>query len=216
MKALALLLSLALGACVATVEQREPVSPPLPVAMPADGSIYQQATAIALFEDTKARRVGDVLTILLVEKTDAQKQASTSVKKDSSTAIANPMLFGRALSAGGVGVGGFELGSQQDFSGSGGSTQSNKLQGSVSVQVLQVLANGNLVVRGQKSIELNQGSELVSVEGIVRPADIGPSNTVTSDRIADAHIRYAGKGAVADASVMGWLSRFFISALWPF
>lgn len=209
------LLALAMAGCASA-----PVAPPAPVILPAeapaDGSIYRSGAGLVLFEDVKARHVGDVLTILLTESTDAQKKASTNVKKDSSTTIANPTLFGRPLSVGGAPVGAFGLNSENAFSGGGGSTQSNKLQGSVSVQVVQVLANGNLVVRGDKNLTLNQGSETVSIEGIVRPADILPGNTVTSDRVAQARIIYGGKGAVADSNGMGWLSRFFISRLWPF
>src|SRR3546814_469821 len=106
--------------------------------------------------------------------------------------------------------------SDLSFAGGGASTQSNTLSGSVTVIVTRVLPNGNLVVRGEKQVSLNQGAERVALEGIVRPIDIAANNSVTSDRIANARISYAGNGAVADANAMGWLARFFNSVLFPF
>src|SRR5690606_34511665 len=101
------------------------------------------------------------------------------------------------------------------FSGTGSSAQSNQLSGSVTVTVVQRLANGNLVVRGDKLIRLNQSDEIVQIMGIVRAADIGPDNTISSSRVADVRIAYGGRGAVAKSNVMGWLSRFFQSPLFP-
>ncbi|MGH8445036.1 MAG: flagellar basal body L-ring protein FlgH [Solimonas sp.] len=187
------------------------------VALPSsDGSIYSSSGGLALFEDQKAHRVGDLLTVQLVEKTDAQKKANTSTAKKTSDSIANPTLFGRPLSVNGTGVLGFDLGSDQAFAGGGASTQSNTLSGSVTVIVTRVLPNGNLVVRGEKQLALNQGSEKVALEGIVRPVDIATNNTISSDRVANARISYAGSGSVADANAMGWLARFFNSVLFPF
>ncbi|WP_245586265.1 flagellar basal body L-ring protein FlgH [Solimonas soli] len=186
------------------------------VAPSGDGSIYAAGAGLALFEDQKAHRVGDLLTVLLVEKTNAEKKANTSTAKKTSDDIVNPTLFGRPLSVKGTGVLGFDLGSDQSFTGSGASTQSNALSGSVTVFVTRVLPNGNLVVRGEKQLALNQGSERVALEGIVRPVDIATNNTVSSDRVAAAKISYAGSGAVADANAMGWLARFFNSVLFPF
>ncbi len=183
---------------------------------PVDGSIYSSAQNMALFEDRKARQVGDILTVLLVEKTDAKKSAAANASKETSMGMEGPTMFGRPVTAGGTEVLNFDIGSEQSFSGTGGATQSNALSGSVTVLVTRVLPNGNLVVRGEKQIELNQGSETVSLEGIVRAADIGADNTVRSDRVANARIHYGGQGAVADASAAGWLARFFLSALWPF
>jgi flagellar L-ring protein precursor FlgH len=219
MRTALMLLCLSLGACAAAPSREDPIVPPeaAAIAPPAsDGSIYSAGGGIALFEDSKARRVGDLLTVVLVEKTQAEKKANTSTAKKTSDDIANPTLFGRPLSVNGTGVLGFDLGSDQSFSGGGASTQSNTLSGSVTVIVMRVLPNGNLVVRGEKQLSLNQGSERVALEGIVRPIDIAANNSVTSDRVANAKIRYAGNGAVADANAMGWLARFFNSVLFPF
>ncbi|TJY63315.1 flagellar basal body L-ring protein FlgH [Sinimarinibacterium sp. CAU 1509] len=181
----------------------------------ADGSIYRADNNIVLFEDRKARQVGDILTILLVEKTDASKSANTSTSKGTSIGINPPTIAGRPVTVGGTEVLNFDVGTEQSFEGSGDSNQSNALSGSLSAMVTRVMPNGNLVISGQKQIALNQGSETVSVEGIVRPADIQPGNTVTSDRIANAKIKYGGKGVVDGANSMGLVARFF-NAFFPF
>ncbi|MBL4709532.1 MAG: flagellar basal body L-ring protein FlgH, partial [Flavobacteriales bacterium] len=111
---------------------------------------------------------------------------------------------------------GFDIDSENEFEGEGKSNQSNKLSGSISVTVSAVLPNGNLLVQGEKWIQINQGSEFIRLKGIVRPADISANNTVQSTQIADAKISYGGKGALADANVSGWMVRFFMSPLWPF
>jgi len=102
------------------------------------------------------------------------------------------------------------------FDGEGASTQSNSLAGSLTVTVTDVQANGNLVVQGDKTLKLNQGEEYVHIAGVVRTADIATDNTVTSDKIADAHISYSGKGVTDSSNRMGWLARFFNSAYAPF
>lgn len=222
--ALALGLSalLALGACASRGDARrdDPYALPdaaavAPVAA-SDGAIYAPGQGLSLFEDQKARRVGDVLTVLLVESTSAQKKANTATARESSVSMPGPTLFGRPVTVGGVPILESELGAESAFTGGGSSSQSNALSGSLGVLVIRVLPNGNLVVRGEKQLTLNQGSETVFVEGLVRPQDIRADNSLTSDRIANARIRYAGKGAMADANAAGWLTRFFNSAIFPF
>ena len=105
---------------------------------------------------------------------------------------------------------------KRKFGGSGDSTQSNQLAGTVTVTVVQDLGNGNLLVRGNKQLRLNQGDELVQIQGIVRVNDIGPDNRITSDRVGDAQIVYGGRGTLARSNAMGWLGRFFNSALFPY
>lgn len=194
-------------------------APAAPVAMPPSanntGSIYMAGHARPWFEDIKARQVGDLLTVILDEQTDASKQASTDIKKDNSTDIAAARLLGKDVTIGGnpLSAG---LDSASDFSGESDSSQSNNLQGSITVTVAQVLPNGNLVIQGEKWIAINQGDEYVRLRGIVRPVDINPTNTVLSTQIANAQITYKGKGAAADSNAIGWLARFFISPLWPY
>jgi flagellar L-ring protein precursor FlgH len=126
------------------------------------------------------------------------------------------VVAGKTYPASAIGQPLIGLTSESDFSGEGDAAQGNKLTGEVTVTVVQVLSNGNLVVRGEKRIGINQGNEYVRIAGIVRPEDIDPLNIVSSNKVGDATFQYVGEGQVADAAVMGWLSRFFISALWPF
>ena len=177
---------------------------------PAAGTIGSPNTGMALFEDAKARSVGDLLTIQLVESTSAQKTAKTDTAKADNDTLGNIGVFGKTIHTNSA------VSSSRAFAGSGDSSQSNSLTGSITVAVAQRLPNGNLLVRGEKQIQINQGSEFVRLEGVIRPADIGTDNTVTSDRVANARISYTGKGQVADANTQGWLTRFFNSQWFPF
>jgi len=219
---LLLLLAIVLAGCAAgpIPEGKMPtpkaITPTTVAASASEGSLYTPNRGLSLFEDTKARVAGDLLTVLLVEKTQAKKNAETSTSKDSSASIENPLLFGRPLSVNGTPVGDFSLKGSRGFEGKGDSSQSNQLSGSLTVTVVERLPNGNLVVEGEKYVDLNQGSERVRLSGVVRAMDIKPDNTITSDRVADARIEYVGRGALADANAQGWLSRFFNSPWFPF
>jgi len=181
-----------------------------------NGSIYQAGYEVSLFEDIRARRIGDILVINLVEKTDAKKEADTDIKKDSSTNIAAPTVLGMLdPSLKGLNLNS-SLNSTNDFAGETESTQKNSLSGSITVSVIDVLPNGYLRIRGEKRVRLNQGNEYIRVSGLIRPTDINPDNSVESTKIADATIMYTGEGALADANKIGWLARFFISAVFPF
>lgn len=186
------------------------------------GAIYRTGSGTALFEDVRPRRVGDMITVLLAERTDAAQSSSTSTSKDNAIGISNPTLFGAPF---GFGIGGLgdqrrnlenDLSSSRSFSGEGGSEQRNELSGSITATVIEVLPNGYLRVRGEKRIAINKGREYIRVTGVVRPVDIQADNTVLSTQIANAEIDYGGSGLLADASEPGWLSRFFNSAWWPF
>lgn len=192
-----------------------PVAKPAAAPQPGDGggSIYGQRSGkgIRLFQDNKASDVGDLLTIVLVESTTATTQAKTAITKKSGVDIGAPTIAGHSVPDLSASIKG-----GRDFAGNGDSAQSNKLAGQLTVQVVQDLGNGNLLVRGDKQLRLNQGDELVQIQGIVRRADIGPDNRVTSDRVGDARIVYGGRGTMARSNAMGWLGRFFNSALFPF
>lgn len=179
------------------------------------GSIYQAGYSKTWFEDITARQVGDLLTVILDEQTDASKQASTGITKDNSTSISAPTILGKDVTLNGNPLS-TSLESANDFSGKADSSQSNKLQGSITVTVSRVLPNGNLMVQGEKWIAINQGDEYVRLSGIVRPVDITPNNTVLSTQVGNAQITYRGKGAPAEANAIGWLSRFFNTPIWPF
>lgn len=182
----------------------------------ANGSIYQANRDVALFENAVAGRVGDILTIHLVESTSASKKSSTNTKKATNASLGVTNIFGRAPSIHGVNPTTVGLGDSTDFTGEGNSAQSNSLSGDVTVTVAKRYSNGNLLVQGQKWLTLNQGQEYVRIQGIVRQADIQPDNTVPSTKVANATISYAGKGALADSNTKGWLARFFDSPLTPF
>jgi flagellar L-ring protein precursor FlgH len=188
----------------------QPETPPV-----ADGSIYHDAQNMELFADPRAHRVGDILTVVLQEATQASKKATTSTSKTDKTAIGSPTILGQSLSIGGKAAG-ITTNGDRSFAGDGSSSQSNQLTGEITVTVAQRLSNGNLMVRGEKWLTINQGQELVRISGIVRPQDIGQDNIVPSTRVADARIGYTGRGSLADANTQGWLSRFFNSKWMPF
>jgi flagellar L-ring protein precursor FlgH len=186
------------------------------------GAIYQAGRGSSLFEDVRARRVGDVITVVLQESTNAAQSASTSTSKDSSVNLANPTLFGNPFSFGSSLLGDSrrnlqtDIGGSRSFSGEGGSQQSNRLTGNITATVVEVLPNGYLRIRGEKLISINKGDEYIRLTGVVRPVDIQADNSVLSTMVANAEIAYGGNGVLADASEMGWLSRFFNSKWWPF
>jgi flagellar L-ring protein precursor FlgH len=186
----------------------------LPAAVP--GTIYASGGSFDLFMDLRARSVGDILTIMLVERTNASKESSTSTAKGSSVETSLPTFAGRDITAGGAALFSNELSSDSSFGGQSDSSQSNRLDGSITVTVAERLPNGNLLVRGEKLITINQGEEFIRLQGIIRPVDIGPANTVSSTKVADAMITYSGKGTLADSNRPGWMSRFFNSPWFPF
>jgi len=214
---------LALSGCAAVVGDVRPfapmAAPPAAIVAPAapasEGSIYA-GRSLRLFEDNKARDVGDLVTIVLVENTSARAQANTSVSKESSIDMAAPTIAGVPITYKGNPILEASATGSRDFKGAGNSTQSNRLNGSVTATVVQNLGNGNLLVRGEKQVRLNQGDELIQVQGIVRTADIGPDNRISSDRVGDAQIVYGGRGTLARSNAMGWLGRFFNSAVYPY
>ncbi|AWH37129.1 flagellar basal body L-ring protein FlgH [Stenotrophomonas sp. ZAC14D1_NAIMI4_6] len=211
-----------LGGCVIAGDVRpypaiapiQPIMPPQ--AAPTAGAIYAAGPTLQLYSDRRARDVGDLLTITLLENTTATTSANTATNKESNLSIGTPSIFGAPVTLGGKDVLSATASGKRDFTGKGNSAQSNRLQGSVTVTVVQRLPNGNLVVQGQKNLRLNQGDELVQVQGIVRPGDIAPDNSIPSSRVAEARIVYGGRGPVAQSNAMGWLSRFFNSGLTPF
>jgi len=219
--ALCAALCMALGACSMLPGKDHKSDTVVPRVLPpptprTDGAIYQAGQEMALFSDLKARRVGDVLTIVLNESTAASKSATTKTTKSSAVTDTGPTLFGRSITTKGVPVLDTTLSGATNFDGEGSSSQGNSLIGSLTVTVVEVQANGNLVVQGDKALRLNQGDETIHVSGVVRPADVSTNNTVTSDRVADAHISYSGKGVIANSNRMGWLTRFFNSVFSPF
>lgn len=190
----------------------EPASRPLV----SNGSLFAQNYSNSLYSDNKARHEGDIITVVLKERTQASKNAKTETKKDSSTSI-EPMigLGGQAVSVAGN-VLQFGADSASNYKGDAKADQSNSLVGNISVNVLQVLHNGNLVIRGEKWLTLNTGKEYIRLTGVIRSQDVDVNNTVESTKIANARIEYSGTGAHHGGQSPGWLSRFFNGPLWPF
>ncbi len=183
---------------------------------PLAGAIYAQGTEVSLWNNVTARNVGDTLTVTLAESTEAEKNATTSTNKATDAALTGPTILGRPITMNGTPILEGSIGNSSTFAGTGAATQSNKLDGYITVTVAKRLSNGNLVVLGQKWIAINSGREFVRLQGVVRPSDIAPDNTVVSWRVADAYISYGGQGTVANAAKPGWLYRFFNSPKTPF
>jgi len=223
----ALLMSTGCATLQPPADNYSPAMPPAYVDQtPENGSIYHASRDVRLFEDVKARHVGDVITVILSESTSASKSASTTADKNQDTSIASPTIFGATPTFNVPGLipldsnrnNTLEMGlsAERAFEGEADSSQSNSLSGAITVTIADVLPNGNLVVRGEKWLTLNQGEEFIRISGIVRPQDINPNNTILSTQIGDARIAYSGKGFMHDANSMGWLARFFNSDIWPF
>ncbi len=189
-----------------TAARIAPMPAPLGAPEPANGAIFQASDGYAaLHEGWRARRVGDPLTIVLVERTAASKSSSSNLKSGGGFGLTPPTtgplnLFNTTdASASG----------NRNFAGTGTADQANSLSGEISVTVAQVYPNGTMLVQGQKRVTLNRGDEFIQIKGIVRTADVDRDNRVPSTRVADAQIAYTGKGDVARAGRQGWLSRFF-------
>ena len=187
------------------------------------GSIYNVATAKMLFQDKKALRVGDIITVVLKENTSATKNADTELSKDTGLTTGIPTVLGVNPNLAATSLLGsqaldmtVDLSSQNAFKAETDSKQSNLLQGTISVTVQRVFANGNLMIKGEKWISLNQGNEFIRVSGLIRPEDIDKDNQVESNKVANARIYYGGTGPLAEVNEEGWLSRFFNSGWWPF
>lgn len=213
-----LALALAMTGCAQQpLVHRDPAYAP-PVVMPEtrsesnQGAIYNPDSRFGLFENVTAYQVGDLLTVLLQEQTSAKKNASTNTSKDSSLSMGVPTLFGASAPYAELEA---NANANRVFEGQGDANQSNSLQGELAVVVTQVLPNGNMVVKGEKLLTLNQGTEFVRLSGIIRPNDITPENTIVSGKVANASITYSGGGAIHDSNQMGWLQRFFNSPIWP-
>ncbi|ABM05255.1 flagellar L-ring protein [Psychromonas ingrahamii 37] len=215
-----LLLSLFISACTVRSEFVPPApndaafAPPLlDYSQPKtrNGSLFKPTQSFSLFTDIRAYDVGDILMVYLNEETSSKKAAGTEFGKSSSAEISAPTFGSSVLDNYSASVAG-----ERDFSGSASSSQGNKLSGSITVTVYEVLPNGVLHIRGEKWITLNQGDEFIRLTGNVRVEDINSDNAIGSQRIADARITYSGKGALADSNAAGWLMQFFTSPWMPF
>jgi flagellar L-ring protein precursor FlgH len=213
--AAAIALMASLAGCMsapAPIESFAPVPPVQPQLAPATaGAIYQAGADRRLFEDLKAGRIGDVLTVRLIEQTAAATSSNTATSRSTSAELAVPTILGQTPTWKGNPLFNGSIDGSSDFEGAGSSTQSNSLVGDITVTVVEEYPNGNLLIRGEKWVSLNQGQEFIQLSGVIRPYDINPDNSVVSTRIADAQIKYSGKGVLAQANRKGVFARFFDS-----
>lgn len=224
---LLVLISIALmSGCASTsspdhIQANDPSFAPVIPEMPReqiveDGGMFRPRMANSLYSDVTARRVGDIITVTLSENTNASKTAGTTTSKETGVDV-QPIagLGGNALNIGNQSI---QLGvnSSNEFTGDAQANQSNSLNGSISVTVVDVLANQNLVIRGEKWLTLNHGDEYIRLTGVIRASDISPENEILSTRIANARIQYSGTGSFARSQEKGWLTKFFSSQWWPF
>ena len=181
-----------------------------------NGAIYQQGMRVGLFEDTTAKYIGDVLTIVLIENTNASATSNTNSSKDNKVELPGPTLAGQKVEKDGIEILTNKFNGEREFSGQGTSAMNSSFNGKISVTVAEVLPNRNLIVRGEKMMMLNQSDEYVRFIGIVRPQDIEQDNSIKSTRVANVHMAYGGKGSLSQANKMGPLGRFFQSQAWPY
>ncbi|MDZ7937247.1 MAG: flagellar basal body L-ring protein FlgH [Rhodoferax sp.] len=174
------------------------------------GSLFQMATYRPAFEDSRARALGDIVTIQIVEALSASQVSKSTVNRNSSidTAI-NPPLKGTI----GVDLKNLEMSAQtnNDFSGKGGTESANTFSGSITATVIEVLPNGNLVVTGEKQIGVNQNVDVMRFSGTVNPRLLQPNNVISSLQVANVRVESKGRGAQGEAQTVGWLSRFFLN-----
>ena len=188
----------------------QPAETPVILAKSANlnGAIFQPGRSGVFATDKRARRIGDILTVSFNEIYAATKAQTAASSKTDAFGVTLPTGLPNMLTGGfDKDPAGLNAGTTRSFAGSGNAVQSNSFSGLLSVTVIRVFDNGNMEVQGQKELTLNNGNEYVRVRGVVRPEDISASNIVSSDRLADAQIRYTGSGHLADASQPGWLSQ---------
>ncbi len=192
-----------------------------------EGSLFSDDARLDLFADIKARRVGDIVTINIVETSRASKNAATATGRSNEITADTRALLGWEDHNNVRGVGsvfnkmnlnpsaGIDAEFSSSFSGRGSTSRNENITAKMSARIIQVLPNGNLVLRGSQEILVNNEKQYITIQGVVRPVDIGTDNTVLSTYIADARIDYTGEGDLSRKQREGWLSRF-IDVVWPF
>ncbi len=192
-----------------------------------EGSLWKNRAS--LFEDKKAKRVNDLVTIIINESTSAQKKATTSASRDSSSNYGLDSFFGMNTDfnihnlplingfykAGNIFSPSVKGSAQSEFSGQGDTSRTGRITGTITAKVVEVLPNGNLVIESRKEIFVNNEKEILVLRGIIRPDDITQSNTILSQYVADAQIFLVGEGTLGDKQSQGWLVRF-LDKIWPF
>lgn len=182
-------------------------------APPSNGAIFQAASYRPLFEDRRARLPGDIITIQIAEKVSATQSATSTIDKTGKVTAgiaALPLVAANSFKNATA-----NASSANNFNGKGETANSNLFTGTITATVIEVLANGNLVVSGEKQIGVNQAADTLRFSGVVDPATIQPGNTVSSTQVADVRLETRKRGAMGDAQQIGWLGRVFLNVL-PF
>jgi len=193
--------------------QREAAPPVRAAKAPATGSLFQKASYRPAFEDARARLVGDMVTIQIVEKVTASQVSSSTANRTSTnqaSVTAFPFVDPTHLAKL---KGGLDTEAASDFSGKGGTDTANTFYGTITATVVEVLPNGHLMVAGDKQIGVNQNVDVMRFSGTIDPRLIQPGNLINSTQVANARMESKGRGAQAEAQTVGWLTRFFFSFL---
>jgi flagellar L-ring protein precursor FlgH len=231
--ALAALALATLAGCGQGLQQPSPLAnqaaalniPPVEVyatpAVKTEGSLFNDDSRPDFFSDMKAQRVGDIITINIVETSRATKQANTSTSRNNAVSSTVNSLFGLEKpgvmpTPGGFNLlGGVDVSSSSSFTGAGSTSRTENITAKISCRIIQVLPNRNLVVRGSQEIMVNNEKQYITVQGVIRPADVATDNSVLSTYLADARIEYTGQGDISNRQREGWLTRF-MGNIWPF
>lgn len=205
-----------LSGCAAvptSVVQLPTTAHPQPAAVhaPGNGAIFQAASYRPMFEDRRARLVGDILTIAISEKTSAGKQGAGSASKIGSVALSIPKLFGIPTST--TQKAGVNASTSNKYEDKSATSASNNFNSTITVTVMQVMGNGHLLVSGEKQVALDKGTEYIRFSGVVNPDTIVAGNVVSSTQVADARIEYRTNTRLDMADVMSQMTRFFLSVL---
>lgn len=174
----------------------------------ATGSLFNVGFASNLYDDSKPHGIGDIVTVMMDEQTKAAKSADADLSKSNDASMDPLAVGGKPLTINDYDFS-YELKNDNKFKGNTSANQSNSITGSITVEVIDVLANGNLVIRGEKWLTLNTGDEYIRLSGTIRPDDISFENTIASTRISNARIQYSGTGSQQDMQEPGFLARFF-------
>lgn len=188
-----------------------PLPAPAPAPGPADGSIFKSSSYRPLFEDHRARLVGDTLTVQIVEKVSATASSTSSIDKSGAVSAGISALPG--VSANSFGRAAAKASGSNTFAGKGATANSNDFSGTITAVVRQVLPNGHLLIVGEKQIGVNQNVDVLRFSGQVDPRTIQPGNSVPSAQIANVRLEQRGRGQQSEAQAMGWLGRVFLSVL---
>ncbi len=231
------ILAVVLAGCSQRIKEPSPTNkdsaltePPLETyaepALKTEGSLFSDDSRMDLFADVKARRVGDIITINIVETSKANKSATTATGRTNAvTAQINHLMgyedpnnipgVGSVFNSANFSNTGIEASYGQGFTGRGTTNRNENMTAKMSARIIQVLPNGNLVLRGSQEIMVNNEKQYITVQGVVRPVDIAADNSVLSTYMADARIDYTGEGDLSRKQREGWLSRF-LDVVWPF